>query len=677
MSNPSTEFLEFPETTKLQAGMTYVVRKDHPVIKDNASIPADVTIIFMGGILTPYTDPQKPVQINYTLKGNKTKIVAPITQIFAENLTIDGSWEIDRAYPQWFGAKTRYTDEEHDLNNIIIGLIDSTDAINKAIIMKGTGEVFIPRGIYKINKTIFLKSEVSLIGEAGRVGYKEYCGTVLVPYTDAVPIPPRNNPMAGQTTFTNGYLIMVNVKHSGSELILDEKGKIQWEIGYPNPGTVIKDIFFTNEPKKIGNLKCIYSAGNLELYNCIWSYFQLALYCSNHYLDQKKVQRCTFNGAGSGIHEEVLYAFDFGYLGDALIFENNAIHSNDGNNGVRIANSSGGIISSNIINADVSISGSKGIVFESNHMEGEVQLAIERSNVTVLNNFFWKGKRPNIRIFGDPPYSELCIVNLSNNSFVFYTSKRNIKEFSEYDIQIDNHSTINISDTYRYSNKTYTYGIYICDVNGNPYTKFNQFSYLFSNKSKIQLTGIVENNHYVNGTEQLAVSFNSMNSESPWQKEGGTYYYGYQIIWDLERKIVSTIKEVGGTSDGIILTAGGNIPLFTLYGSYTCGYSAIIRLHRGKTKGIYTESVDIPMCGNIHIYENGFSVCGFRWGNLDILTNTNTAIQSIQYSGYLIECRSKICPTAGNWQNGDIVYNTSSSGTNSMWIFTNSGWIAR
>ena len=277
MSNPSTEFLEFPETTKLQAGMTYVVRKDHPVIKDNASIPADVTIIFMGGILTPYTDPQKPVQINYTLKGNKTKIVAPITQIFAENLTIDGSWEIDRAYPQWFGAKSYSDKATLDSSQAI----DSSDAINKAIVMKETGEVFLSRGIYRVDKTIFVKFGIILTGESGG-GYnneEKNLSTILAAgatnsYLDV-----------GSTGFKDGYFMMVNVTSKGGS----------WNVGWTNPGTVIKNLFFTNEYKEIKRLKGIYSLGNIEINTCLWKYYQQAVYTGRGYYDQEGKYQSTYS----------------------------------------------------------------------------------------------------------------------------------------------------------------------------------------------------------------------------------------------------------------------------------------------------------------------------------------------------------------------------------------------
>jgi hypothetical protein len=63
MSNPNIDFIEFPDSGSLTANRTYVIRKNH------------------------------------------TRIIAPAEQIFDANLAVGGTWDIERAYPQWFGAK--------------------------------------------------------------------------------------------------------------------------------------------------------------------------------------------------------------------------------------------------------------------------------------------------------------------------------------------------------------------------------------------------------------------------------------------------------------------------------------------------------------------------------------------------------------------------------------------
>ena len=91
----------------------------------------------------------------------------------------------------------------------------------------------------------------------------------------------------------------------------------------------------------------------------------------------------------------------------------------------------------------------------------------------------------------------------------------------------------------------------------------------------------------------------------------------------------------------------------------------------------YTHYVDVPICGTKHLYENGISICGYKWQKLtEGILSGNTNIKSISYKGNNIECRSTTCPSVGSWQDGDIVYNMG-TGTNSLWIFINGRWIAK
>jgi hypothetical protein len=94
--------------------------------------------------------------------------------------------------------------------------VDSSAAINKAIQMKLTGEVFLPRGIYKVNNTIKVRCGIILTGELGMYDNSERNATILVPGTDG--------------DFMNGgsakYFVRVNVKvrddahHTFDDIIL-------------------------------------------------------------------------------------------------------------------------------------------------------------------------------------------------------------------------------------------------------------------------------------------------------------------------------------------------------------------------------------------------------------------------------------------------------------------------
>ena len=171
-------------------GETYVVipQNGNPeiVINDHVTLAHGTTLIFAGGKITG----------SGTLTGDYTRLVAPITQIFGKDITVDGIWEMDRAYPQWFGARNDISSAEFCLlreaceaaanqnkldaesikkdietarNNALKQLdawnVDSSDAINKAMKLKHGGEVFLPKGEYAICKTLQVPHGIVLRGE--------------------------------------------------------------------------------------------------------------------------------------------------------------------------------------------------------------------------------------------------------------------------------------------------------------------------------------------------------------------------------------------------------------------------------------------------------------------------------------------------------------------------------
>lgn len=112
----------------------------------------------------------------------------------------------------------------------------------------------------------------------------------------------------------------------------------------------------------------------------------------------------------------------------------------------------------------------------------------------------------------------------------------------------------------------------------------------------------------------------------------------------------------------------------------SCGHTCSFRLYRGRKDSgnvRYTHYVDVPICGTQYLYENGISICGFRWKELtDGLMVGNADIESICYKGKNIECKAPSSPTFGIWQNGDIVYNTGNS-SYALWIRVNDKWVQR
>lgn len=87
------------------------------------------------------------------------------------------------------------------------------------------------------------------------------------------------------------------------------------------------------------------------------------------------------------------------------------------------------------------------------------------------------------------------------------------------------------------------------------------------------------------------------------------------------------------------------------------GNQVVIRLMRARTNGNTAyHSIEIPVCGTRFLYDNGLSVCGFKWKQETSIAplTVNTMIQSIHFVGDNVVCKGTACPTVGKWTVGDI-----------------------
>ena len=83
------------DLTKLSAPNTrYIIRYKHDLNKKKWSIPSNSVIEFKGGSI-----------VNGAIRGNNTVVSAGLNVIFGLDLLIDGTWTIEKIYPEWFGAR--------------------------------------------------------------------------------------------------------------------------------------------------------------------------------------------------------------------------------------------------------------------------------------------------------------------------------------------------------------------------------------------------------------------------------------------------------------------------------------------------------------------------------------------------------------------------------------------
>lgn len=128
-----------------------------------------------------------------------------------------------------------------------------------------------------------------------------------------------------------------------------------------------------------------------------------------------------------------------------------------------------------------------------------------------------------------------------------------------------------------------------------------------------------------------------------------------QTIWDKKRLIGSStltlgnfnLGEIGsnpnmGKPQGLLLNIGTNSYDGPSDGN---GNQVVIRLMRARTSGNTAyHSIEIPVCGTRFLYDNGLSVCGFKWKQETSIAplTVNTMIQSIHFVGDNVVCKEPL-----------------------------------
>lgn len=159
-----------------------------------------------GGVLAGgwATLPVSELGGDYELHRYRCYLQAPIAKVF-DGTEFEGRWDMDRAYPQWFA------DADCD---------DWSGPINKAIDLKGSGEVFLPGGFYYVKSTIRVRVGIQLIGDPGvslkhsevdNIGGVDVTPTVIIPIQNIATTSPSEGASTLNHGFSKGIVIAVNI----------------------------------------------------------------------------------------------------------------------------------------------------------------------------------------------------------------------------------------------------------------------------------------------------------------------------------------------------------------------------------------------------------------------------------------------------------------------------------
>lgn len=679
-----------------------------------------------------------------TLVGAFAQIEAPLVEIFSSTVKIEGDWLNDRVYPQWFGAVAYKSCGEASAASAVC----SAEAIERAAKMAVYGEVFIPRGYYRIARTIKLQFGVNIRGASsleweyevidnpkpdGSIGKKKITkyGTVLVSAFDYEGLKSRLQEVDDncESCKENNYLIEINVQWVEiKDEMLNKKIIVpRSEIEYTTRETSIKNLRLRNSSlpllKDIGREQAylmygILSGASLNMDGVTFQHFGQALRFTDNYIDNKCVVNCTMSEYWDAymLNQDEAhkpYAFNMGFLGDALMFAHNGV-SGFVNKGLLVNNCGGAMICDNIITAESKIRQSKAVDFSSNHLERGTILKIEDSEVTMRSNYFWLGQEPVVQISG----ADGSVVSMDGDAFRFYDSafymsqsdfeKTEAENGAIYkikaDIALDKQSKLSLSNVYRYwtgegFSSMLTCGVHVCvrlddGSFGEVLDVFKRFSYALSKNCRISSGFKVDMRFEESGLMDVPDPrpYGMLNAGVAWvlmydtgetddegnkkyEKDVGTYTYECQLLLDSKRGIGWTYddklamrslpiwdgegfvgsvefdyrKDADGKPEKDKPIAGFLLVLPSVYG--------VVRIKRMKSSGADCRYVDVPVCGAKFLYDNGVSVCGFPWQdythNAEI--TLNKGVDSVEISA----SRAKLYANQSvfkNLKSEDVVY---------------------
>lgn len=639
-----------------------------------------------------------------TLNGNFTHINAPMKQVFYNGLDVGGNWSNGRIYPQWFGAVAY--DCEAPSNPEY-----SSDAIMKSAKMAGTGEVFISRGFYILDKPIDLDCGVTISGEPGLYKNDKF-GTILIAKLNYSQIGweitedkssggiknepkyDKNGDCVSAEQPLSNYLFRINIDPNKVEL------KMKLKMEYPPMCATIRNLRIKNKtyPKKFfvfdKLLSCVLAGDSTAFDNVIFDDFGQAVRYVDQYLDNKRVTNCTFYCNPPEYTGTLkLYAFDMGFLGDGVLFEHNAIHDGIYNKGLRLSNSGGACVNANIINADVLIHNCRGVDFSENHIEERHTIRVNSSQASLRNNFIWIDNSPSVMVYADD-YQNKSIVTMSGNVFrfidtVFYTRIEKDKNNKDVivveddmpsneafecaaEVAVDEFSALDISNCFRYwggrgFGGTQVSGIHISKMEGvdafMPFDEFNNFSYSLSQRSTISGGFEIDGRFSVDSVPASQISPIAMLNENVlWRGGNGEYSYTAQVLFDAPREIGLdavdiSFWEASGSKGNVNVEVNQKGVLINL-GKSSGRY--LLRLVRMRSDDLTFKYVDIPICDTTYLYDNGLSVNGFKWTDCDDWNAVvvNSTLECFEYNSGKVRvfASGRLWPIGDGWKKGDVVY---------------------
>ena len=428
--------------------------------------------------------------------------------------------------------------------------------------------------------------------------------------------------------------------------------------------------FFINgklDGNNISNIKGIFSLDPHKIENIEFRNLYKCIYYKGQYVDNIYINSITIEGA-----KGTEYMIEKTSYCDCLFINNVHIPVYNDNtepvNGIKMLNGHSGKIQ-NIINGSINLFSTEDYTIENWHCENGTFLG-EWTNNTVIkdSNIYVRNNTP-ITLAGETTNNSNRASFLENVGFIYYLGIDQYN-YDTKDIDVTKYyQQLFIKGCYRYQWTEGIQAIAPCGITIYDGTNIIQNPYdnaeIYNRKIRVQ-------NSYCRRDGNIIFGVNT-NSYVNWNLTTGTYYYNVLNLCDVTKMCGKTGTEVSGT------TSSSDVG-FRISIANDLGKGNTLRIFRGPSSGTYTSYVDIPNPKTVNLYDNGYSINGYKWitiNSADVVTTTNgiAALNRTDiFDKVLVKGYGYSEPSLGTWKQGDIIERQNpSAGGNCGWVCTAEG----
>ena len=488
------------------------------------------------------------------------------------------------------------------------------------------GTIYFPKGIYCISETLKIPCYVDL--DLGYSTLKAISGG----------------------SFVDNFMLCVNSVDANN-----------WTYGYvPRIGFIKNGLLDGND---IANIKGIFILDPHTIKNIEFSKLYKSIFYKGNYVDNITIESLTVkNVKGSDFQIEKTSQCDCIKLSN-IHFPVNDDNNNECN-AIRIVSGHSGKIE-NIINGVIKLTNTEDYTISNWHCEKGGYIGSGNSNTIIRDsNIYIRNNSTPIKIEGESLNNQNRTSTLENISFIYYLNNDQFN-YDTKDIDISSYyQQLFIKNCYRYLwNESIasfsTVGITIYD--GAKYIINNYDECEVYNKTiRPKFTDCRRNGDIINAA--------SLSNQLKWNLTTGTYYYKVLNLCDVNRLTGKTGAEVSVNVNTV--NSGVKLSL-----ANSLGNGNVLRIFRGTSSNTYNSYVDIPNPKCVNLFDNGYSLNGYKWKSInssDVVTTTNS-IGHIDYQDLydriIVRGKGYNKPTVGTWKQGDIVERINPSANASI------GWV--